>query len=155
MQSTLQGAQTLATEVECVRRVEGGLALRVFLSYTHADKEFAHHLAKELSKKRYKVWYPDQDLLPGDNWSLEIGKALKESDAMIVLLSPESARSEWQQREIEYALASPNYEGRVIPVFVRPTAKFPWILERFSPIRASKSLTETSKRIVHQLRKTG
>ncbi len=128
--------------------------MRVFLSYAHSERSFAQALAKHLSREGYKVWYPDQNLLPGDNWSLEVGKALEESNAMVVLLSPESARSEWQQREIQYALTSPHYQGRVVPVFVRQTTDFPWILERFSPIRAAKSAAETSKKILNHLRKT-
>jgi len=42
-----------------------------------------------------------------------MGKALEESDAMVVLLSPEAARSESVQREIDYALVSLNYKNKV------------------------------------------
>ena len=48
---------------------------------------------------------------------------------MVVLLSPDSAASEGQRREIDFALVSDQYAGRVIPVFIRPTKNFPWILE--------------------------
>jgi hypothetical protein len=125
--------------------------MQVFLSYAAADREFAAGVARSLKKKGYHVWFADDRLYPGDNWSLAIGKALKESDAMVVLLSPESVRSEWVRRGIEYALSSQKYKGRLIPVLVRPTKDFPWILER-QIIRAGSSTAETSKRIAAALR---
>src|SRR2546427_367368 len=90
--------------------------MRVFLSYADSDMEFAKGLASQLSKQGYEVWDPYQNLFPGDNWSLKIGEALKESKAMVVLLSPDSVRSQWVRREIAYALGDPNYSGRLFPV---------------------------------------
>src|SRR5712692_5774960 len=110
---------------------------QVFLSYASPDRELAAELAKRLGKEGYEVWFADGRLFPGDNWSLAIGKALEESDAIVVLLSPESVRSASVRREIEYALSSKQYKDRLIPVLVRPTRDFPWILERFSMIRAA------------------
>ncbi len=126
--------------------------MQVFFSYAPADRELAAQLAKRLEKDGYEVWLADNRLYPGDNWSLEIGKALEESDAMVVLLSPESVRTERVRNEIDYALGSLQYKNRLIPVLVRPTKDFPWILERFQIIRAGKSTTETSKRIAAALR---
>src|SRR5207245_11714939 len=85
--------------------------MRVFLSYADSDMELAKGLASQLSKQGYEVWHPYQNLFPGDNWSLKIGEALKESKAMVVLLSPDSVRSQWVRREIAYALGDPNYSG--------------------------------------------
>lgn len=125
---------------------------QVFLSYASPDRQLAAELAKRLDKEGYEVWFADDRLFPGDNWSLAIGKALEESDAMVVLLSPESVRSEWVRREIEYALSSKKYKDRLIAVLVRPTRDFPWILERFPMIRAARSTAETSKRILAALK---
>lgn len=55
---------------------------------------------------------------------------------MVVLLSPDSMKSEWVRGEIEYALGSRNYEGRLIPVLVRPTREIPWILREFQILQA-------------------
>lgn len=126
--------------------------MQVFLSYAEADRQLAGELAKRLENEGYEVWFADDRLYPGDNWSLAIGKALKESDAMVVLLSPDSVRLESVRREIEYALSSQKYKGRLIPVLVRPTKDFPWILERFQMIRASKSTADISRRIVAALK---
>src|SRR3990172_3346322 len=110
--------------------------MQVFLSYSEADREFARQLAEQLSNRGCEVWDPSDQLFPGDNWPLKTGEALKESKAMVVLLSPDSMKSEWVRGEIQYALGSRNYEGRVFSVLVRPTADIPWILSKFQILRA-------------------
>jgi hypothetical protein len=117
-----------------------------------SDKYFARSLAKQLTDLGHEVWVDFLALLPGDNWPLEIGKALQDCGAMVVLLSPHSASSDQQRREIDFALSSPQYAGRVIPVFMRPTKDYPWILDRFAAIRASDP-AGTGKRIGQLLRK--
>lgn len=131
--------------------------MQIFLSYADSDKDLARDLARSLSRLGYRVWFADADLLPGDNWSLESGKALKESDAMVVLLTPKSATSQWQNREVQYALTSPRYQGRVISVLVPPTHRIPsgsvpWILNKLTVIESGRSISETGKRIARALR---
>jgi hypothetical protein len=127
--------------------------MQVFLSYSNSDKELARDLAKGLSKYGHKVWFADQHLLPGDNWSLEVGKALENSDAMVVVLSGASSAfaSELQSREVQYALGSPHYSHRVIPVLVPPVEsipnRLPWILKNFAAIEASANPAEISRLI--------
>ena len=121
--------------------------MRVFLSYTAADKDFAKQLSSHLSRRGCDVWDPSDQLFTGDNWSLKIGEALKESKAMVVLLSPDSMKSESVRREIEYAIGDRNYAGRGFPVLVRPTEEIPWILRKFEILRANKNPAQISKRI--------
>jgi hypothetical protein len=129
--------------------------MRIFFSYAASDRDFAKDIASRLAEEGYEVSHPDQELSPGDNWSLKIGEALRDSKAMVVLLTPEAVRSDWVRREIEYALGSKNYKGRLIPVVIRPTQDIPWILRKFPMIQASKNPVETSKRIVEALRHAG
>jgi len=126
-------------------------AMRIFISYTANDRNFAKELGAHLSKWGFEVWDPSEQLLPGDNWPLKIGEALEESRAMIVLLSPDSMKSEWVRHEIEYALGDRNYQGRVFPVVVRPTENIPWILNKFQILRANNNPAEISKRIASAL----
>jgi hypothetical protein len=52
------------------------------------------------------------------------------------------------QHEIEYALGQERFSGRLIPVMVRKTNEFPWILKHFGmvryedPRRAGKEIVE-------------
>ena len=126
--------------------------MRIFLSYDSKDGKSAKEFTRRLSAVGFEIWDSAQELLPGDNWALKVGKALEESDAMIVLLSPESVKSQWVRREIEYAVGSRKYEGRLIPVMVRPTSNIPWVLRQFHVVRADKERDEATKQIVHQLR---
>jgi hypothetical protein len=125
--------------------------MKVFISHAHGDQDVVRGLAKHLAKFGYEVLDPAQELGPGDNWALKIGEALEACQAMIVLVSPESAKSEWVRREIEFALGSANYERRLISLEVRPTDNMPWILRKLPLIRLGKNRTEAVKHIVEQL----
>ena len=125
--------------------------MRVFLSHSEADADLAKKLVAQLSELGIEVWDPSEQVLPGDNWALKIGQALQESRAMIVLLSPDSTKSEQVRREISYALGDRNYEGRIFPVMVRPTEEVPWILHKFHMLRAN-SPAQISKHIAGALK---
>jgi hypothetical protein len=128
--------------------------MKVFLSYADEDRVFAKDLASRLSKAGYEVWDPDREVLPGDNWPQKIGEALERAEAMIVVLSPEAVASKWIRREIEYALGSSNYAGRLIPILLRPTEEIPWILQKLKPLHVGKDRAEVGRRIVDLLRRT-
>lgn len=125
--------------------------MQVFLSYENTDKEFASALSSELERRGLSVWLDKRNLLPGDNWSLEIGKALAKSQAMVVLISPESMRSNQVRQEIEYALGNSNYEHRLFPVEVRPTTDVPYILSKFRILKGTQSAAKISQTIADAL----
>jgi hypothetical protein len=127
--------------------------MKIYVSYAQPDSDFAAAVAKQLMVQSHHVWMDQLSLLPGDNWQLAAGKALQDSDAMVVLLSPNSARSRGQKHEINYALGSDQYAGRVIPVFIRPTKEYPWILDKFSTVQADNDPAEVGRKIIQVLRK--
>jgi hypothetical protein len=96
-----------------------------------------------LETKGFDVWNAETEILPGDNFAEKISDALKESDAMVVLLSPASLESNNVHWEIGYALGNKSYKQRVIPVLVGSeesisAESIPWILRRLRTIRVSK-----------------
>jgi len=107
--------------------------LNIFLSHGTAETEFARALADKLSKAGFSVWR-ESEVLPGDNWGEKVGQALERADAMVVLISPSALESPWFTREIEYALGNERFEGRFIPVMVKPTParRIPWILQHLN-----------------------
>jgi hypothetical protein len=127
--------------------------MKVFISYSEADEKWARLLRSSLAEEGFEVWNSASDIAPGDNWMLKSGKALQTADAMIVLLSPDSAKSDWVRSEIEYALSSPQFRGRVIPLLIKPTEDVPWILHKLHFIRATKDVDETISRVVAVLQK--
>jgi len=124
---------------------------RIFLSYVMKDKELARELAAKISKQEFEVWSSDQAVLLGDNISLETARALEQSRAMVVLLSPDAVKSKQVLSEVDFALGSQNYRGRVIPVMLRPTEDIPWILRKFQIIRSTQDLDEVVREIIKAL----
>ncbi len=127
--------------------------IRIFLSYTQSDRGWARKLSGDLEAAGFQVFDPVDELFPGDNWSLEIGKALDESQAMVVLISPAAVRSPWVQREIQYALGAEKYQDRLIPVEVEPTTEFPWVLRHVKWIRGNPQ--EAGRQIAEILQAAG
>jgi cellulose biosynthesis protein BcsQ/DNA-binding CsgD family transcriptional regulator len=79
--------------------------LRIFLSYASADIEKVQDLYERLVKDGFDPWLDKRNLLPGQDWTLEIRKAVKDADVMIVCLSRTAVRKEgYVQKELRYAL---------------------------------------------------
>lgn len=109
--------------------------MKVFISHAHQDAALAARVAQALKVNGLEAWDADTNLLPGDNWAAEVARALEESEAMVVLLTPDAIDSGWVLREIEYALGAKNYSNRLIPVVVGdrkrlPDTGIPWIVRR-------------------------
>jgi len=100
----------------------------------------------------------EEEILPGENFSLEVGKALERSEAIIILLSPDSVESSNVRSEIAYALSSPKFEGRVFPVVVKPTSGIPWFLQTFPMIHLrgphGKTISDIAEKVVESLTET-
>lgn len=65
--------------------------LRVFLCHAHEDKEHVLALYLRLVADGIKPWLDKRDLLPGQEWEIEIPKAVQDSDVVIACLSQHSA----------------------------------------------------------------
>lgn len=113
--------------------------MQVFISHSSKDRPVAQQLAHRLSQAGLRVWIPEDEILPGDNWAKLIGEALENSDVMVVLVTPHAFESGWLKEQIQYALTSEHYRGRLIPVFLGQDSDIPsdmpWILRRMNPVR--------------------
>ena len=124
--------------------------MKVFLSYAHDDAALAGRVCKALADSGLEVTDPDRDHHPGENWAGEVARALEESEAMVVLLTPAAASSLDVKRNIEYALGSKNYTNRLIPVVVGdpngfPVADVPWIVRRMPWFELDDAEAESPK----------
>ncbi|NJL44794.1 MAG: toll/interleukin-1 receptor domain-containing protein [Leptolyngbyaceae cyanobacterium SM2_3_12] len=115
--------------------------MKVFISYSSADIKLAKRVANTLREAGFQVW-DDSQILPGENWGASLGKALEESDAMVVLLTPSSVHSASIFHEVGYALGKQEYKGRLIPVIAASSEQLdsreiPWVLnlQQFKTIR--------------------
>src|SRR5579864_1031964 len=92
-----------------------------FISYNHADTNWAEWVAWELEQVGYSAVIQTWDFGPGSNFVLEMQKAVSESTQVIAVLSPDYLRSEFTQPEWAAAFAEdPTGEARkLLPVRVR------------------------------------
>jgi hypothetical protein len=78
----------------------------------------AEALAEQLRTQGVDPWLDTQDLLPGDNRLLASERALTDSSAIVVLVSPAFSESRWAQRELAYAA---DHGTTVLPVMLDKT----------------------------------
>jgi hypothetical protein len=95
--------------------------LKIFLCHSSSDKAEVKKLYDFLRKNGTEPWLDSEDLLPGQNWNMEIMKALDSSDVILLCLSKKSVDKEgYVQKEIRLALdrALEMPDGRIflIPV---------------------------------------
>ncbi len=100
--------------------------VKVFLNHATEDKPLVRKLYAELKKHPWiDPWIDEERLLPGQKLELEIDKAMKESDAVLVCISNTSVKKTgYVQSEIRKAEEQQNLrpEGAIymIPVLLEP-----------------------------------
>ncbi len=95
--------------------------IRAFLCHSHEDKEAVHALHSKLRRDSVDVWLDKEKLLPGQNWKVEIRKAILKSDVVIVCLSRRfNQHKGFRHEEINIALKKTDLfldnEIYIIPV---------------------------------------
>jgi hypothetical protein len=96
--------------------------LRVFLCHASQDKPIVRELYQRLLAEGWiDPWLDEENLLPGQDWDLEIEKAVEAADAVIVCLSNNSVTKEgYVQKEIrkvlDLALEKPEETIFIIPL---------------------------------------
>ena len=98
---------------------------QVFVSYSHADKEYLERLRTHLAlleRRNIKVW-TDQDIEPGMQWADEIKNALARTKVAVLMISTDFLNSDFiTNQEPPPLLAAAQSEGAVIlPVLVKPS----------------------------------
>lgn len=127
--------------------------MRVFLSHSAADREVARELGDRLEAAGLDVWDAGSEVLPGDNAHLKIGEALQSSNAMVVVWSPEAVKSDAVQQEVQFALGSARYQGRLVSVISKPTRDIPPVLRRLPLVHLrGQSLKDASRRVLEVLK---
>lgn len=73
----------------------------LFISYSHLDSDYAHALADSL-KDEFQVWIDDR-IDYGETWPHVIQENLDKANAVLVVMTPRSYKSEWVQSELNRA----------------------------------------------------
>ena len=99
--------------------------LRIFLCHSSGDKPAVRALYERLREDAFEPWLDEENLLAGQDWNLEITKAVRASDIVIVCLSKGStSKTGYLQKELKYTLDSadeqPDGAIFIIPVKLEP-----------------------------------
>jgi formylglycine-generating enzyme required for sulfatase activity len=109
--------------------------LKVFLCHASADKPKVRELYRYLRRRGIRPWFDEVDLVGGQDWQIEIPKAIESSDAIITCLTKNSTDKEgYVQKEIKFALdkALKMPEGRIYLIPVRfEECEVPFSLSRY------------------------
>jgi hypothetical protein len=126
------------------------MSARVFITYSHDDKQWVRRFADALKKLDVDVWFDEWEIEPGDSLPATMEKGLRESDAMVAVLSPEYFRRPYVFFELGAAL---GMRKRLIPIVPPETEseRIPFDLRsRRYLIRGKPS--ETAEQVAHSLR---
>jgi type I restriction enzyme M protein len=94
----------------------------IFLSHNSQDKPFVRKLAKKLENYGVRVWVDEAEIKIGESLTQKIGQAIEETDYVAVVLSSNSIRSEWVQKELQIAINKEIEKRRVVvlPLLLEP-----------------------------------
>jgi hypothetical protein len=96
--------------------------LRVFLCHSSNDKPAVRELYQKLRAEPWiQLWLDEEELYPGQDWNMEIEKAVEASDAVLVCLSNNSINKRgYVQKELrlvlDIALEMPEETIFIIPL---------------------------------------
>jgi outer membrane protein assembly factor BamD (BamD/ComL family) len=97
-------------------------SLKVFLCHASGDKPPVRDLYKRLTAEGVDAWLDQERLLPGQDWRMEIPRAVSEADVVVICLSKKSITKEgYVQKEIKFALdiAEEKPEGTIFLIPAR------------------------------------
>jgi TPR repeat protein len=91
--------------------------LRVFISYSRDDLDFADQLGDALNACGFQCLIDRHGISGGEDWKRRLGNLVTEADTVVFVLSPSSARSEICDWEVEEAA---RLNKRILPIVCRP-----------------------------------
>jgi hypothetical protein len=123
---------------------------RVFVSYAREDSDFVLRLVSDLKSKGLPIWVDKLELSAGDLWDDAIAAALREAQTVVVVLSPDAAKSRHVANEISRGLDDGK---RVVPIMLRE-CEIPFQLTRIQRFDFSAGYEESLPAFVDTLMST-
>jgi TIR domain len=122
----------------------------VFISYSRSNRETMQRVSQALSESSIPVW-TDENLIAGTlSWKNTIEHALQGAFCVVVLMSPTAKRSEWVERELDYAYV---LQRPIYPVLVEGSQRdsVPFELINMQYIDARLDFDQSMKQLVNIL----
>ena len=117
---------------------------RIFIIYSHKDKEKAGKITEQLKELGYNPWFDQQEILPGQKWTKAINQAIEDS-AVALFLSSKNTEEEggYIKNEMKAAMEVLRAKGEgyspVIPVYLEESS----LPEELKGIHAVKYFEES------------
>lgn len=77
---------------------------KLFISYSSKDKSTVNKIVSALSGLGIQLWFDEWEINVGDSIATKIREGLKESSYLLIVLSNNSVRSPWVEKELNVAL---------------------------------------------------
>ncbi|MDW7693904.1 TIR domain-containing protein [Flammeovirgaceae bacterium SG7u.111] len=103
---------------------------QAFISYSRINLPFAQRLHDRLTAYGNNIWFDQEDIPEAVDFEKEIEQGIAHSHNFIFIISPDSIKSEYCQKEIEYAL---KYNKRIVPILYQEPGNL--IVEMDSTVR--------------------
>ena len=72
----------------------------IFISYVEEDSSLVQEVAEGLEASGYKTWYYERDSVPGLSYLEQMGEAIDDAQAMVLVISPQSVTSRQVTTEV-------------------------------------------------------
>jgi hypothetical protein len=125
---------------------------KIFISYSHHDRDFVNWLVVELRRNSFDVWWDVNELSVGDSIRDKIKEGISASSAFVIILSEYSTKSAWVRVELNSALlynAAKN-NIKIIPIKI-DRSPMPADLDNYLFVDASENRLTVVENIVREL----
>jgi AraC-like DNA-binding protein len=94
---------------------------KIFISYSHHDKEFVSRLTVDLENTGIRVSLAVNDIYLGDYIAEKLGEGISKADFFLLVISSNSVKSNWVEHEYKTALNAQLPQGispKIIPILI-------------------------------------
>src|SRR5262249_61206762 len=90
--------------------------LRVFISYSRKDEDFAQDLLAGLRAAGFEPYLDKHDIAAGEDWEARLGRLIEAADTVVIVISPDAVASDRCAWEVERTGA---LKKRLLPIVWR------------------------------------
>jgi formylglycine-generating enzyme required for sulfatase activity len=94
----------------------GDRKLRVFISYSRKDEDFAQDLLAGLELVGFEPYLDKHDIAAGEDWEARLGRLIEGADTVVFVISPDAVASDRCTWEVEHTV---TLKKRLLPIVWR------------------------------------
>lgn len=125
---------------------------KIFILYSHKDKEFVDKLKSDLRRFRYIALIDSDVLKVGDKINEVIANAISKSDIILFVISNNSNKSDYVQKEYKKVLES---EKMVLPLKIDKESEIPSDLKGILYSDFTSDYSKSLRDLIKGIEKTG